>query len=279
MSAPLTIAMKQRLLIDQPQQPAEHSHQQGAAEDAVPERLHLAGPSPHAGDHFGGRVHRGADQRAETRPDAIDRIAEHGAGCRAKGRAPDHRVKQLAGAASSASVPFRHATEYRAALAAALISYDPSMEARDLAVGLAGGRIAIGVLSLLAPGLVGRAMMGPEVDSGRDAPLPTRGRRPRPRPRARRARCPGPRRSRARLAASVRRGGRPRRGRVPARPPPPSPSRVSSSRRRGYRRSAAQRLVGRTARRTLSAHVEALWKRQTAAKRSSQARFIARRAA
>jgi hypothetical protein len=40
------------------------------------------------------------------------------------------------------------------------------MEARDLAVGLAGGRIAIGVLSLLAPGLVGRAMMGPEVDSG-----------------------------------------------------------------------------------------------------------------
>jgi hypothetical protein len=40
------------------------------------------------------------------------------------------------------------------------------MEARDLAVGLAGGRIAIGVVSLLAPGLVGRAMMGPEGDSG-----------------------------------------------------------------------------------------------------------------
>jgi hypothetical protein len=36
------------------------------------------------------------------------------------------------------------------------------MEARDLALGLAGGRIAIGVVSLLAPGLVGRAMMGPE---------------------------------------------------------------------------------------------------------------------
>ena len=34
------------------------------------------------------------------------------------------------------------------------------MEARDLAVGLAGGRIAIGVLSLLAPGVVGRAMTG-----------------------------------------------------------------------------------------------------------------------
>jgi hypothetical protein len=39
------------------------------------------------------------------------------------------------------------------------------MKARDLAVGLAGGRIAIGVVSLLAPGLVGRAMMGPVGDS------------------------------------------------------------------------------------------------------------------
>ena len=34
------------------------------------------------------------------------------------------------------------------------------MGARDLAVGLAGGRIAIGVLSLLAPRVVGRAMSG-----------------------------------------------------------------------------------------------------------------------
>ena len=40
------------------------------------------------------------------------------------------------------------------------------MEARDLALALAGGRTAIGVLSLLAPGLVGRAMMGPAGDSG-----------------------------------------------------------------------------------------------------------------
>ena len=40
------------------------------------------------------------------------------------------------------------------------------MEARDLAVGLSGGRIVIGVVSLLAPGLVGRAMMGPDGDSG-----------------------------------------------------------------------------------------------------------------
>jgi hypothetical protein len=47
-----------------------------------------------------------------------------------------------------------------------LISYDPSMEARDLAVGLAGGRIAIGVASFLAPGLVGRTMTGPGGSSG-----------------------------------------------------------------------------------------------------------------
>src|ERR671918_2301928 len=39
------------------------------------------------------------------------------------------------------------------------------MQARDLAVGLAGGRIAIGVVSLLVPGVVGRAMMGPDGDS------------------------------------------------------------------------------------------------------------------
>ena len=36
------------------------------------------------------------------------------------------------------------------------------MEARDLAVGLACARIAVGVVSLLAPGLMVRAMMGPE---------------------------------------------------------------------------------------------------------------------
>jgi hypothetical protein len=40
------------------------------------------------------------------------------------------------------------------------------MEARDLAVGLAGGRIAIGVVSLLAPELVGRAMLSSDGDSG-----------------------------------------------------------------------------------------------------------------
>src|ERR671923_608744 len=39
------------------------------------------------------------------------------------------------------------------------------MEVRDLAVGLAVGRIAIGVVSLLAPRVVGRAMMGPDGDS------------------------------------------------------------------------------------------------------------------
>jgi hypothetical protein len=40
------------------------------------------------------------------------------------------------------------------------------MDARDLAVGLSGGRIAIGVVSLVAPGVVGRAMIGPDGDSG-----------------------------------------------------------------------------------------------------------------
>jgi hypothetical protein len=40
------------------------------------------------------------------------------------------------------------------------------MEARDLALGVAGGRIAIGVVSLVVPGAVGRAMMGPDGDSG-----------------------------------------------------------------------------------------------------------------
>ena len=34
------------------------------------------------------------------------------------------------------------------------------MEGRELAVGLAGGRIAIGVASLVAPGLVGRTIAG-----------------------------------------------------------------------------------------------------------------------
>jgi hypothetical protein len=40
------------------------------------------------------------------------------------------------------------------------------MEARDLAMGLAGGRTAIGVVSLLAPGRLGRAMFGPDGDAG-----------------------------------------------------------------------------------------------------------------
>jgi hypothetical protein len=40
------------------------------------------------------------------------------------------------------------------------------MEGRDVAVGLARGRIAIGVVSLLAPGLVGRTMTGREGSRG-----------------------------------------------------------------------------------------------------------------
>src|ERR671914_1720811 len=122
------------------------------------------------------------------------------------------------------------------------------MEARDLAVGLAGGRIAIGIVSLLMPGVVGCAMIGPEGDSG-GMRLFLRVVGARPRPRAGCTRQPGPRRARARLAASVGRGGRSRRGGKPARPPPPSPDRVSSRRRRSHGGSAAQRLAGRAARR------------------------------
>jgi hypothetical protein len=40
------------------------------------------------------------------------------------------------------------------------------MEARHLAISLARGRIAIGVVSLLAPELVGRAMTGPDGSEG-----------------------------------------------------------------------------------------------------------------
>ena len=52
-----------------------------------------AGPRLRAGDRFGRRVQRGADQSAETGPDRVDRVAEHGAGCGAEGRAPDDRVE------------------------------------------------------------------------------------------------------------------------------------------------------------------------------------------
>jgi hypothetical protein len=40
------------------------------------------------------------------------------------------------------------------------------MEGRDLAISLARGRIAIGVVSLLAPGFVGRTMTGPARSEG-----------------------------------------------------------------------------------------------------------------
>jgi hypothetical protein len=40
------------------------------------------------------------------------------------------------------------------------------MEGRDLAVGLARGRIALGAVSLLAPGLVGRTITGREGSGG-----------------------------------------------------------------------------------------------------------------
>jgi hypothetical protein len=40
------------------------------------------------------------------------------------------------------------------------------MQRRDMAAGLARGRIAIGVASLLAPGLVARTMTGPTASGG-----------------------------------------------------------------------------------------------------------------
>jgi hypothetical protein len=45
-------------------------------------------------------------------------------------------------------------------------AYHPSMRGRELAVTLARGRIAIGVVSLLAPELVGRTMTGREGSEG-----------------------------------------------------------------------------------------------------------------
>jgi hypothetical protein len=97
---------EQRLVgaVDQPQQPAEQRHQQGAAEDAMPEWLRLGGALPDAGDRFGGRVQRGTDQGADAGPAPVDRIAEHRAGRSAESRAPDQRVENPARAASSASV-------------------------------------------------------------------------------------------------------------------------------------------------------------------------------
>jgi hypothetical protein len=40
------------------------------------------------------------------------------------------------------------------------------METRELAVGLGGARIGLGVISLVTPGLVGRAMTGPHGATG-----------------------------------------------------------------------------------------------------------------
>src|SRR5687768_14711078 len=40
------------------------------------------------------------------------------------------------------------------------------MGAKDLAVSVAGGRIGIGVISLLAPGLVARTMLGADAATG-----------------------------------------------------------------------------------------------------------------
>jgi hypothetical protein len=108
------IPVEQRLIgaVDQPQHPAEQRHQQGAAEDALPEWLQLGRAFPDAGDHFGGRVQRGTDQGAEAGADSVDRIAEHGAGRSTEDHPPDQRVENPARAASPASIRIPHELEY-----------------------------------------------------------------------------------------------------------------------------------------------------------------------
>jgi hypothetical protein len=105
---------EQRLVgaVDQPQHPAKQRHQQGAAQDAVPEWLRLGGTPPDAGDHLGGRVQSGTDNGADASPDSVDRIAEHGAGRSTEGHPPDQRVENPARAASSASIRIPHDREY-----------------------------------------------------------------------------------------------------------------------------------------------------------------------
>ena len=87
--------------VDQSQQPAEQRHQEGAAEDAEPERLDLARAPPDAGDRVGRRQQNSPDHGAGADPDPIDRIAEHGAGRGAERRPPDQRVENPAGATPS----------------------------------------------------------------------------------------------------------------------------------------------------------------------------------
>jgi hypothetical protein len=94
--------------VDQPQHPAEQRHQQGAAEDAVPERLRLGGAPPDAGDRFGGGDQRRTDHGTGAGPDALNCIAEHGAGRCAKGRTPEQRVDSPAGGPSSGSARIPH---------------------------------------------------------------------------------------------------------------------------------------------------------------------------
>jgi hypothetical protein len=54
---------------DEPQQPPEQRHQEGAAEDAEPEWLDLARAPPDAADRFGRRQQNGTDHGAAADPD------------------------------------------------------------------------------------------------------------------------------------------------------------------------------------------------------------------
>ena len=96
--------------VDEPQQPPEQRHQEGAAEHAEPEWLDLARAPPDAADRFGRRQQNGTDHGAAADPDPIDRVADHGAGRGAEHRPPDQRVENAAGAAPFASVRIPHAS-------------------------------------------------------------------------------------------------------------------------------------------------------------------------
>ena len=58
--------------------------------------------------NVGGGDQRGTDQGADRGPDALDRVAEHGAGRSAEGRTPSQGIYDPAGGASSPPVRIPH---------------------------------------------------------------------------------------------------------------------------------------------------------------------------
>ena len=120
---------RQRRVDHEPQQPAEQRHQQGAADDAVPERLRRGGASAQGRVRLDGGVHRRADQRARHRADPVDRDPEDCARSGPERRAPDQRVEPPAGAAA-----LRPAHAGTSAAPASRISSSPSASVRNRSV-------------------------------------------------------------------------------------------------------------------------------------------------